>query len=72
MDILWAGIAGVFAMGLGTALLTGAVAAAAVTVRKSALLQLHGLGAMRVAAMLEILAGTVVAVLAGQVLLRAL
>ncbi|MEX0305294.1 MAG: nickel/cobalt transporter [Leisingera sp.] len=72
MGVLWAGIAGAFAMGLGTATVTVAVAAAAVTMRKGALAQMEGTGALRAAAVLEILAGAVVAVLATQIMLRAL
>ncbi|WP_291728573.1 hypothetical protein [Leisingera sp. F5] len=72
MGVLWAGIAGAFAMGLGTATVTVAVAAAAVTLRKGALAQMQGTGALRAAAVLEIAAGAVVAVLACQIMLRAL
>ncbi|OED49728.1 nickel/cobalt transporter [Leisingera sp. S232] len=72
MGVLWAGIAGAFAMGLGTATVTVAVAAATVTLRKGALAQMEGTGALRAAALLEILAGAVVAVLASQIMLRAL
>lgn len=72
MGVLWAGIAGAFAMGAGTATVTVAVAAAAVTMRKGALAQMQGAGALRAAAVLEILAGAVVAVLASQIMLRAL
>lgn len=72
MGVLWAGIAGAFAMGLGTATVTVAVAAAAVTMRKGALAQMEGTGALRAAALLEILAGAVVAVLASQIMLRGL
>ncbi|NVK12570.1 MAG: hypothetical protein HWE35_00155 [Rhodobacteraceae bacterium] len=72
MGVLWAGIAGAFAMGLGTATVTVAVAVAAVTMRKGALAQMEGTGALRAAAVLEILAGAVVAVLASQIMLRAL
>ncbi|UWQ30035.1 nickel/cobalt transporter [Leisingera sp. M523] len=72
MGVLWAGIAGAFALGLGTATVTVAVAAAAVTLRKGALAQLQGTGALRAAAVLEIAAGAVVAVLAVQIMLRAL
>ena len=72
MGVLWAGIAGAFAMGLGTATVTAAVAVAAVTMRKGALAQMQGTGALRAAAVLEILAGAVVALLAGQIMLRAL
>lgn len=72
MGVLWAGIAGAFAMGIGTATVTVAVAAAAVTMRKGALAQLQGTGALRAAALLEVLAGAVVAVLASQIMLRAL
>ncbi|MEW2913774.1 hypothetical protein [Leisingera sp. JC11] len=72
MGVLWAGIAGAFAMGVGTATVTVAVAVAAVTMRKGALAQMQGTGALRAAAVLEILAGAVVAVLASQIMLRAL
>ncbi|MCB4455119.1 nickel/cobalt transporter [Leisingera sp. McT4-56] len=72
MGVLWAGIAGAFAMGAGTATVTVAVAVAAVTMRKGALAQMQGTGALRAAAVLEILAGAVVAVLASQIMLRAL
>lgn len=72
MGVLWSGIAGAFAMGLGTATVTVAVAAAAVTMRKGTLAQMQGTGALRAAAVLEILAGGVVAVLAFQIMLRAL
>nr|WP_217434033.1 hypothetical protein [Leisingera sp. ANG59] len=72
MGVLWAGIAGAFAMGIGTATVTVAVAIAAVTMRKGALAQMQGTGALRAAAVLEILAGAVVAVLASQIMLRAL
>ncbi|MBY6138812.1 hypothetical protein KUV26_05120 [Leisingera daeponensis] len=72
MGVLWAGIAGAFAMGIGTATVTVAVAAAAVTMRKGALAQMQGTGALRAAALLEVLAGAVVAVLASQIMLRAL
>ncbi|UWQ77829.1 hypothetical protein K3725_10900 [Leisingera sp. S132] len=72
MGVLWAGIAGAFAMGAGTATVTVAVAIAAVTMRKGALAQMEGTGALRAAALLEILAGAVVAVLASQIMLRAL
>ncbi len=72
MGVLWAGVAGVFVMGLGTATVTVAVAVAAVTLRRGALAQLQGRGALRAAAMLEVLAGAVVAILAIQIMLRAL
>ncbi|UWQ55114.1 nickel/cobalt transporter [Leisingera caerulea] len=72
MGVLWSGIAGAFAMGLGTATVTVAVAVAAVTMRKGTLAQMQGTGALRAAAVLEILAGGVVAVLASQIMLRAL
>ncbi|UWQ59730.1 hypothetical protein K3722_06275 [Leisingera caerulea] len=72
MGVLWSGIAGAFAMGLGTATVTVAVAVAAVTMRKGTLAQMQGTGALRAAAVLEILAGGVVTVLASQIMLRAL
>ncbi|ETX16217.1 membrane protein [Roseivivax halodurans JCM 10272] len=73
MDIVTAGILATFAMGLGTAAITIAVAIAAVTFREGALTRLSG-GAQtaRLLAGIEALAGGVIALLALQLLLRAI
>ncbi len=68
-----AGIAGAFAMGLGTATITILVALLAVSAREGALTQLSGSGKLaRVAPVLEILGGGLILVVASQFLLRAL
>ena len=72
LGIDWAGIIGAFVMGLGTASITVLVAFAAVGFRESALqLVSHG-GVARALAWVEILAGGIVLVLAGQLVLRSL
>ncbi|MCR9148047.1 MAG: hypothetical protein NXH74_12740 [Rhodobacteraceae bacterium] len=72
-DLVGAGIAGAFAMGLGTATVTVTVALAAVTLREGVMARLaQGAGALRALTLLEIGAGAVVALVAGQLFLRAL
>ncbi|ETX30167.1 nickel/cobalt transporter [Roseivivax isoporae] len=73
MDIGAAGVLGAFVMGLGTAAVTVAVAVAAVTFREGALSRIAtGSGAVRVAAGIEALAGAVIALLAFELLTRAI
>jgi ABC-type nickel/cobalt efflux system permease component RcnA len=73
MGIFAIGIAGTFAMALGTASITVAVALAAVTLRKGVLAGLTDSAVMvRVQPVLEIVIGAVIAVLATQLALAAL
>jgi ABC-type nickel/cobalt efflux system permease component RcnA len=73
MGIEAAGIAGAFAMGLGTATVTVAVALASVSLREGAFVALAGTGGARaLGPALELAAGALVALVAGQLLLRSL
>ena len=73
MDVIHAGVLGTLVMGLGTASVTVAVAAASVTLREGALQGLTDSPALgRALGLVEALAGAVIAALALQFLLRAL
>lgn len=71
LGLSWAGIAGAFVMGLGTALFTALVALSAVSLRESTLANVASSQTVaRLLALAEMLAGLVIAVLAIQLLLR--
>lgn len=70
MGIAWAGILGALAMALGTALLTLAVVLGAGHLRAGLADRLGGAGGLRMMAAVEVLAGALVALVAGQLVLR--
>lgn len=72
MGIFGSGVAGVMAMGIGTATVTVAVAMMAVWAREGALASLPGARIAAALPVLELGAGLVVAMVAGQLLLRSL
>jgi ABC-type nickel/cobalt efflux system permease component RcnA len=73
MGIELAGILGTFAMGLGTASVTLAAAAGAVTFREGALARFaNGPHTARIAGVIETGAGLIIAILAAQFLIRAI
>ncbi|MCL3880914.1 hypothetical protein [Marivita sp. GX14005] len=73
MQIELAGILGTLAMGLGTASVTLIAAIAAATLREGALSRLaSGPQTLRAMGLIETVSGLIIAVLAGQILLRAL
>lgn len=71
LGLEWAGIIGAFVMGAGTACITVLVAIAAVGMRESTLAQVAGSTQVaRVMAAAQVLAGSMIAILAAQLLLR--
>lgn len=70
MDLLAAGIAGAFIMGLGTASITGLVAVAAGMMREGALAPLASGAVARAMALAEVLAGGLIAAVALQMVMR--
>jgi nickel/cobalt transporter (NicO) family protein len=72
MGIFASGVAGVLAMGIGTATVTVGVAVMAVWAREGALASLPGARIAQALPVMELAAGLVVALVAGQLLLRSL
>ncbi|MGB8814566.1 MAG: hypothetical protein WCC57_15420 [Paracoccaceae bacterium] len=72
MGIAAAGIAGVFAMGLGTALVTIGVALMAIWAREGALASLPGARLARAVPVFELAAGALIALVSAQLLIRSL